>query len=86
MGQEIVEEVLRDDEEARNSDKKLLLRVWEREGLYLSREQQQRFMRCTTAETITRARRNLKDKYPPRKAVENTRMAFEGEYRKYYGH
>lgn len=86
MGQELVEEVLRDDEEARNSDKRLLLRCWEREGLYLSREQQDKFMRVTTAETITRARRNLRTKYPARKGVENTRIVFEGEYRKFYGH
>ncbi len=70
-----VEHLLRQSQDNRDSDKKLLLGVWEIEGLTLSDTQKQLFMdKCTSAETITRARRALKDKYPASEAVDNQRF------------
>lgn len=70
-----VERVLRQDQAYRDSDKKLLIAVWWGEGLYLTQEQIKVFMeKCTSAETITRARRALKDKYPASEAVDNQRF------------
>jgi len=77
-----VELVLRSDQRFRNSDKELLLFYWERQGLVLTKEQRQIFLdKCTTAETITRARRALKDKYPATEAIDNARFAKYKEYR-----
>ncbi len=43
-----------------DSDKLLMLRVWEMEGLSLSETQQRIFIdKCTAAESITRCRRQL---------------------------
>lgn len=44
-----------------DSDKELLLHYWEMQGLGLSDSQKRIFLeRCTTPETITRARRELR--------------------------
>lgn len=56
-----VKALLKSDERYRNSDKELLLAFWEKEGLYLSKTQRDVFMNCTTAESITRARRKAKE-------------------------
>lgn len=59
--------------ELRNSDKALLLAYWRKEGLELSMEQERKFMLVTTAESITRARRALRKKYPASEKVEAVR-------------
>lgn len=69
-----VENLLRADPSLRNSDKRLLLAYWEQQGLYLSEQQKDRFFKCTTPETITRARRLLKEKYPSSLAVDDARF------------
>lgn len=56
-----VKALLKTDEKYRNSDKELLLAFWEKEGLHLSKTQRDIFMNCTTAESITRARRKAKE-------------------------
>jgi len=58
----------------RDSDKKLLLAFCETEGLHLNEIQRSIFMGCTPAESITRARRALKVKYPASKAVDDQRF------------
>lgn len=69
-----VENFLKANSIYRNSDKRLLLDYWEKQGLVLTDEQRQIFYdRCTTAETITRARRALKDKYPASAEVDKAR-------------
>lgn len=69
-----VEQLLRDYPTTRDSDKHLLLAFWASQGLHLSRDQRDVFLRhCTTAETITRARRSLKGKYPATKEVDDER-------------
>jgi len=60
--------------ELRSNDKKLLLAVWEVQGVYLSDQQKQLFLdKCTTPETITRSRREFRTKYPGTEAVEEER-------------
>lgn len=70
-----VENLLRSQPKLRNSDKELLLAVWEQEGFILSEYQKEVFIeRCTTAESITRARRHLRAKYPASDKVEDQRF------------
>lgn len=57
----------------RDSDRALLLAVWDQEGLHLTDEQKRAYMSCTTAETITRARRALKVQYPASARVDQAR-------------
>ena len=76
-----VEQMLRDNPELRDSDKKLLGKFWESEGLILTVEQKRKFMECTTAESITRVRRKLRDKYPGSPKVEKARFDKFQEFR-----
>ena len=72
---ERVEAFLQADQSYRDSDKRLLLDYWYKQGLILSPEQRKTFLDvCTTAETITRARRALRDKYPATQEVEDERF------------
>lgn len=73
-----VEQLLQLRQDYRDSDKHLLLGVWASEGLHLDETQKAIFMGCTSAETVTRARRALKHKYPASPSVDNAR------YNKYY--
>lgn len=69
-----VERILKDDLKFRSSDRRLLLEYWERyDGLRLSPEQRAKFLQATPAESITRARRNLRDKYPGDEQTEEAR-------------
>jgi hypothetical protein len=76
-----VELLLKANQRNRDSDKALLLAVWEIEGLHLSDTQKSLFMNCTSAETITRARRALKEKYPASEKVDNQRFEKFQEYK-----
>jgi SHS2 domain-containing protein len=77
-----VEQALEYHPELRSSDKKLLLHEWEKDGLFLTDTQKQIFInKCTTAESITRARRKLKVKYPGTKQVEEARYGKFEQYR-----
>lgn len=72
---ERVEAFLQADQSYRDSDKKLLLDYWYKQGLRLSKEQREIFLEvCTTPETITRARRMLMEKYPASKEVDDERF------------
>lgn len=78
--------LLRTNEDFRNSDKKLLLEYWERQGLQLDARQRQVFLnKCATAESITRARRSLREQYPATDEVESKRRDQETEYKAGYG-
>lgn len=72
-----VEALLRRSKDLRDSDRLLLMAFWEAEGLILTPRQKEQFKKCTAAESITRARRNLRGKYPGTKQIE------EGRYRKF---
>lgn len=67
-------QLLAAEQELRDSDKKLLLAYWRQQGLYLNNEQIAVFMSCTPAESITRARRELKEDYPASEAVDQARF------------
>ena len=72
-------------QQLRDGDKALLLALWDQEGLHLTDEQKAVFMqRCTVAESITRARRALKDKYPASEKVDQQRFNQFKEYKARY--
>lgn len=78
----VVEGLLKERQDFRDSDKKLLAAVWHLQGLHLTDEQRHIFLNnCTTAESITRARRALKAQYPASKHVDDERFRKFGEYR-----
>lgn len=55
---------------------------WQKQGLNLTPEQERAFMdKCTTPETITRARRHLKSQYPGNEQVEEARYNLFQQYR-----
>lgn len=69
-------------QQLRDSDKRLLLAVWDAQGLELSRTQRQIFMdKCTPPESVTRARRKLKPKYPASPEVDQVRFNKFRQYR-----
>ncbi len=76
-----VESILKFVPDTRSSDKKLLMTYWEKQGLILTPEQKRKFMDCTTAESITRARRKLKTEYPATKEVEEQRYNLFEQYK-----
>ena len=76
-----VENLLKYMPSLRDSDKKLLLAYWERQGLVLTPEQTEKFMDCTVAESITRARRALRGKYPASEKIEQHRFDRFMDYR-----
>ncbi len=65
----------------RDNDRALLLACWEQNGLYLNDEQKVAFMNATAAETITRARRALKDRYPASPSADRARFKKFKEYK-----
>lgn len=69
-----VEALLKDFTNLRSDDKKLLLAYWRaHDGLKLDEQQTVAFLNATPAESITRARRALRDKYPGDQAAEDRR-------------
>ena len=69
-----VEQALKYHPDLRDSDKALMLHHWDNEGLHLSAVQQKIFLaNCTTPETISRARRALREEYPGSDKVEQER-------------
>lgn len=81
----IVESLLKERQDFRDSDKKLLIAIWHLQGLHLTEEQREVFLnKCTTPETISRARRALKGEYPASKVVDDERYEKYKQY-KYEG-
>lgn len=72
-----VERLLIENPKLRDSDLALLGAFWEKEGFIMTPEQKKKFMQLTIAESITRARRELRGQYPGKPEVE------EGRYKKY---
>lgn len=68
-----VELLLQESQKYRDSDKELLLAIWASEGLILNPYQVSKFMGTIPAESITRARRALKEQYPASEAVNEER-------------
>lgn len=57
-----IEHVLTNYPEARDSDRYLILKVWEAYGLYLSEDQKDRFIACPSTESIRRTRQRLQER------------------------
>lgn len=75
------ENILQNIPSTRSSDRLLLLKYWRQQGLVLNEYQTQRFLQCTAAESITRARRELKAQYPASDKVDNERFTKFVEYK-----
>lgn len=58
----IIKDVLRDNPKARDSDKELLLDVWQTLGLYLTIDQRAIFRNMPSTETIRRIRQKIQEK------------------------
>lgn len=73
---------LQSEPSLRDSDRKLLLHIWEDEGFVLSDSQRRMFLdKCTPAESITRARRALKEQFPATDVVDARRYELYQQYR-----
>ena len=70
-----VENILKESQIYRDSDKELCLRTWRAFGLELTAEQERKFMDCPSGETITRIRRKFQEqgKYPASEKIEEAR-------------
>lgn len=76
---DIIKNILGRDRQARNSDKHLLLKVWEHQGLYLTETQRAKFMDVASAESIRRTRQKLQENgaYPADQVISGHRR-FKG--------
>src|ERR1035437_7854235 len=79
-----IKEILKDYPETRDSDKLLILKVWESEGLFLSDDRRDTFLKLTASETIRRSRQRLQEQgyYKSTQRVKDIRMKKEVEMRK----
>ena len=76
--------VLTELPEMRDSDKKLLLFVWRRQGLELTPAQEQIFLdKCMTAESITRARRIVQEENQELRASDKVQEERDNKARDY---
>jgi len=57
----LVKEILASYPETRSDDKKLILKVWEAQGLILTPEQKNLFKTCFSTETIRRTRQKIQE-------------------------
>lgn len=80
-----VEQLIKENPKLRDSDKALLGAFWATEGFVMTDEQKRMFMQLTVAESITRARRELRSVYPCSQEVEEKRFRKYQEYRNEYG-
>lgn len=76
---QIIKNILGNDRQARNSDRHLMLKVWEWQGLFLSESQRAKFMEVASAESIRRTRQKLQEDgaYPADQVIGATRR-FKG--------
>ena len=80
----LVEEVLKDKPITRASDMRLILEVWEKEGVIFSTEQKSKIiMRCSAPESITRCRRKFQEEgwYLPSEQIKKERVIEEKKIR-----
>lgn len=59
-----VYKLLKDHQELRDDDKKLTWSVWALEGLAWNMMTKEAYLKATSAESITRARRKVQEEYP----------------------
>ena len=72
---DLVGKVLRDVPDTRDSDRLLILEVWEREGLILNPIQREQFMQVSSTETIRRVRQKYQEEglYPAQDKIKKER-------------
>jgi hypothetical protein len=72
---------LRDNAALRDSDKLLQISIWREDGLYLTPEQEQAYMKVTPAETIRRTRQIIQAEgyFPSSKKVLKERKKLESQ-------
>lgn len=75
-----VRQMLQDNPRLRDSDQWLIFAFWQAEGLVLTDTQKMQLTNLTTAESITRVRRKLREEYPGSEAVEKERFKKMEEY------
>ena len=82
----LVEEVLRENAQARNDDMELYIEVWKKQGIIPEWEQIKRF--GFKPETMGRVRRKFQElgMYPAYKPVKDSRVEKQKEYRDYFSH
>lgn len=82
----LVQVALKNSVEARSDDRILLMKCWEMQGLHLTEYQQQVFMKCMLAETITRQRREIQERglYRASVKVQQQRMALAEQVKTKY--
>lgn len=79
-----IKAVLTELPEMRDSDKKLLLFVWRKQGLELTPAQEQIFLdKCMTAESITRARRIVQEENRELRASDKVQEERDNKARNY---
>ena len=57
----IIEQLMRDNQQTRSSDKELMIAFWESQGLHLSYADKEKIRSLPTFETITRVRRKIQE-------------------------
>lgn len=72
-----VEAVLRQHPETRNSDKKLILKVWERFGVKVPEEFVEVYLKLPCSESITRSRRKAQEQFVELRADDKIEFARE---------
>lgn len=79
----LVISVLQEYPDTRNSDKELILKCWEKEGLILTPEQQIQFKACHSTETYRRTRQKIQEagEFGATKAVRQQRLKNDVEMR-----
>ena len=84
--EEIVSQVMNDFPETRSSDKKLIIKVWEIQGFYLTEEQIKKLFKCLSSETIRRTRQKLNEKgmFLPSPQTWNKRHELAENHRNYH--
>lgn len=84
---ERVENILRASNDARNSDRELLIIYMQKSGMDLTDEQIEIFRKMPSAETITRIRRQLQEqgKYPASEKVQEERYQKFKQHQAEYG-
>lgn len=82
---DVIKQLLTDDVESRSSDKRLIWRFWSYEtfGSMLVQELTYTdYLNCTSAETITRARREVQEHHPELQATKGVREARNNKAKK----
>jgi len=70
-----IETILRDYPETRSNDRLLQIKVWERQGFYLSDSQRDKYLHLPSTESVRRTRQKIQESglYPASESVKRQR-------------